>query len=230
MTESEWLVATDWRRMKPKIKVSKTVEPRKVRLFAVACCRRIAHLFEDARTDEVLELAEQFADGHVTRKRLDKAEGAALKAIREAVSQYGPNALAWARDAPWRAARDTAVYEGAESCLRALAPNTKDELRAQTALFREVFGNPYHRVRCDPAWLTTDVVALARGIYDERAFDRMPILADALQDAGCDSDLILNHCRDTAFLLGEPPAGSPKAPPVTHVRGCWVVDLLLKGK
>ena len=63
----------------------------------------------------------------------------------------------------------------------------------------------------DPAWLTSDAVALARGIYDERAFDRMPILADALQDAGCVNDEVLTHCR------GE----------VVHVRGCWVVDLLL---
>ena len=55
------------------------------------------------------------------------------------------------------------------------------------------------------------VVALARGIYDEKAFDRMPILADALQDAGCDNDDVLSHCR----------GGGP------HVRGCWVVDLLL---
>ncbi len=64
----------------------------------------------------------------------------------------------------------------------------------------------------DPAWRTSDVVALARGIYDDRAFDRMPILADALQDAGCNSDDILNHCRDT---------NTP------HARGCWVVDLVL---
>ena len=63
----------------------------------------------------------------------------------------------------------------------------------------------------DPAWLTSDVVALARGIYDERTFDRMPILADALQDAGCDSADILNHCRGAG----------------PHVRGCWVVDLVL---
>jgi hypothetical protein len=63
-----------------------------------------------------------------------------------------------------------------------------------------------------PAWLTSDVLALARGIYDDRAFDRMPILADALQDAGCDSADILDHCRDSKQV---------------HVRGCWVVDLVL---
>jgi hypothetical protein len=63
-----------------------------------------------------------------------------------------------------------------------------------------------------PAWRTTDVMLLAQGIYDAKAFDRMPILADALQDAGCDSDDVLNHCRDAAQV---------------HVRGCWVVDAVL---
>jgi len=77
---------------------------------------------------------------------------------------------------------------------------------------RDIFGNPFRPVAFAPAWRTSDVMLLAQGIYDERAFDRMPILADALQDAGCDSDDILNHCRDTAQV---------------HVRGCWVCDLVL---
>ena len=76
----------------------------------------------------------------------------------------------------------------------------------------EVFGNPFRLVAVDPAWRTSDVMLLATGIYAERAFDRMPILADALQDAGCDSDEILNHLRD---------------PNATHVRGCWALDLVL---
>lgn len=78
------------------------------------------------------------------------------------------------------------------------------------AAIRDLFGNPYRPVAVEPSWLTSTVVALANGIYEERAFDRMPILADALQDAGCDNDDVLTHCR------GDSP----------HVRGCWVVDLL----
>ncbi|MBN9118244.1 MAG: hypothetical protein J0I06_03635 [Planctomycetes bacterium] len=74
-----------------------------------------------------------------------------------------------------------------------------------------MFGNPFRPAPADPEWLTPIVVSLADGIYDERAFDRMPILADALQDAGCTNDDILSHCRDTSL---------------THVRGCWVIDLL----
>src|SRR5205814_838558 len=63
-----------------------------------------------------------------------------------------------------------------------------------------------------PEWRTETAVALARTMYDSREFSAMPILADALQDAGCDNDAILSHCRD---------ANQP------HVRGCWVVDLVL---
>jgi hypothetical protein len=106
-----------------------------------------------------------------------------------------------------------AMYDAKKSSLGTTLP---DELKApeyelQVHLLRDVFGNPFRPVAPDPAWLTPDVVALARGIYAEQAFDRMPILADALQDAGCANDEVLKHCRDTSLK---------------HVRGCWPVDLL----
>ena len=75
----------------------------------------------------------------------------------------------------------------------------------------DLFGNPFRPVSFDPRWKTADVVALARGIYDERAFDRMPLLADALMDAGCSDDRVIAHCRE----------------PGAHYRGCWVVDAVL---
>jgi len=87
----------------------------------------------------------------------------------------------------------------------------ESEMAAQSQLLRDIFGNPFRPVTVDPEWLTSTVVALARGIYDERAFDRLPILADALQDAGCENADVLDHCRG----------------PGPHARGCWVVDLLL---
>jgi hypothetical protein len=80
-------------------------------------------------------------------------------------------------------------------------------------LLKEIAGNPFRPVEFDSAWRTVDVMLLARGIYDEKAFDRMPILADAMQDAGCESAEILNHLRD---------------PHATHVRGCWALDLVLE--
>ena len=71
--------------------------------------------------------------------------------------------------------------------------------------------NPFRPMTFDPVWRTGTAVALAEGIYEERAFDRMTILADALEEASCNNADILIHC------LGEGP----------HIRGCWVVDLLL---
>ncbi|OAI51375.1 hypothetical protein AYO44_00775 [Planctomycetaceae bacterium SCGC AG-212-F19] len=85
------------------------------------------------------------------------------------------------------------------------------ELGRISDLLRDVFGNPFNHVTVDPAWRTANVTGLAEAIYTERAFDRMPILADALEDAGCTTPDVLNHCRQ----------------PGEHVRGCWVVDLVL---
>ena len=89
-------------------------------------------------------------------------------------------------------------------------PESIEEKGQQAQLLRDIFGNPFRPIAIDPRWLTSNVVELSRAIYDERAFEKMPILADALMDAGCDSDEIIAHCR------GDGP----------HVRGCWVVDLL----
>jgi hypothetical protein len=91
-------------------------------------------------------------------------------------------------------------------------PAYEAEAEAQVRRLREIFGNPFRPVAFDPAWRTTDVLLLARGIYEERAFERMPILADSLQEAGCGSADILNHLRDAN---------------ATHVRGCWALDLVL---
>lgn len=79
---------------------------------------------------------------------------------------------------------------------------------------RDIYSNPFHVSELDPRWLTSSVLDLADGIYTDRAFERLPILADALMDAGCDHDEIIHHCRS----------------PGPHVRGCWVVDLILGKK
>ncbi|HYH67899.1 MAG TPA: hypothetical protein VD866_24595 [Urbifossiella sp.] len=85
------------------------------------------------------------------------------------------------------------------------------ERAAQSILVRDIFGNPFRPVALDPTWRTEAVVGLATGIYADRAFDRLSVLADALEDAGCADADVLTHCRG----------------PGPHVRGCWVVDLLL---
>lgn len=81
----------------------------------------------------------------------------------------------------------------------------------QVELLRDMFGNPFCPESVHPACLTTRVKSLAKAIYDERRFADMPVLADALQEAGCDAEGILSHCRR----------------PGEHFRGCWVIDLLL---
>jgi hypothetical protein len=81
----------------------------------------------------------------------------------------------------------------------------------RVSLLRDIFGNPFRPVAFDPSWRTSTAVALASQMYESREFSAMPILADALQDAGCEDADILGHCRG----------------PGPHVRGCWVVDLVL---
>ena len=87
----------------------------------------------------------------------------------------------------------------------------KHHRQGSVILLRDIFGNPFRPIVADPAWLTPTVQFIAVALYQDRAFDRLPILADALEEAGCTNADVLLHCR----LPGE------------HVRGCWVVDLVL---
>jgi hypothetical protein len=123
--------------------------------------------------------------------------------------------MAWYA-AHYATAGDMVLAAGEASAWAADAAEDNDatgkEDHAHAALVRDIFGNPFRPVVFDPAWRTDTAVALARQMYDSRDFSAMPILADALQDAGCDSEYVLNHCRDAS---------------ATHVRGCWVVDLVL---
>jgi hypothetical protein len=210
MTEEEWFAEVDWRVLHERVQRRKNYA-REVQLFSVACCRPIAHLFDEPKCDEAVVVAELFADGLETRERLDEVSGI----VHATIGSDPPHYRGWARDAAWK----TALVGGCSAyvCLTAVGhvPTGADvaaELQAQTVLFRDIFQPTARKVKCNRVWLTSDVLALARGIYEDRAFDRMPILADALQDAGCDSPDILSHCRD---------ASQP------HVRGCGVVDLLL---
>ncbi|MBA4188888.1 MAG: hypothetical protein C0467_12900 [Planctomycetaceae bacterium] len=84
-------------------------------------------------------------------------------------------------------------------------------MAAHCDLVRDIFVNPFRTVTFSPEWRTSTAVSLAKQMYESRDFSAMPILADALQDAGCDNADVLDHCRGTG----------------PHVRGCWVVDMLL---
>jgi hypothetical protein len=88
------------------------------------------------------------------------------------------------------------------------------ERAMQAVLLRDIFGNTVHSVAISPSWLRWNggtIRSLAQAIYDERVFTRLPVLGDALEEAGCDDLDILRHCRG----------------PGPHVRGCWLIDLLL---
>jgi hypothetical protein len=197
MTEAEWLAATAPRSMLDFI--GKRASERKLRLFGVVCCRLIWEVLTDERSRTAVDVAERLADGTCSEHDRHLSREAANAAMLELVMQQDFEQAAYAQKARF-------CLENTESLTRIYTPpGSRDALR-------DIFGNPFHTVTLDLAWLTSTVVALARGIYEERAFDRMPILADALQDAGCDDEDVLNHCRDETQA---------------HFRGCWVVDLLL---
>jgi hypothetical protein len=104
-------------------------------------------------------------------------------------------------------------FDPTQAARTALGP--RRERAWQAALLREVFGDPFRPVCPEAAWLAGEdgcVGKVARALYEEGAFDEMPILADALEEAGCTDEQVLAHCRGG----GE------------HVRGCWVVDLVLR--
>jgi hypothetical protein len=231
VTEEEWLEATDPRPLLQRhlleLHLRKAID-RKLRLFAVACCSRMRHLLT-APGVQALRLAERLAEGLASiddcsrwcdqgaRRRVepdpvkDWSRPPARVTVYEVASRHS-----W--EAAYRTAQQTAHMGSVEAVrvrggewLRHWSKAMATQYAALTKLLRDIFGNPFRPVRDDPSWLTLTVRTLAEGIYADRVFDRLPILADALQDAGCENDEILTHCR------GDGP----------HVRGCWVVDLVL---
>ncbi len=171
----------------------------------------------------MIEVLERHVDGLVGQGQYEDAVLAAAFARADAEAKVGLNdSEERLESAPGLAAAAASTVRGgaAQFAARAVGCSSPSgfetgfafEQEAQAAILRDLFGNPFRPVALDPEWLTSDVLTLARGIYDDRAFDRMPILADALQEAGCANDDVLNHCRDTERV---------------HVLGCWLVDLLL---
>jgi hypothetical protein len=212
---------------------------RKLRLFACACYFRICHLLPDAVALAAVQVAERFADGLATladleeatarlRGPLDALEGpwraargdqweallpthAALSLASQAVRTEAPKAAYYASsNASWTIA--AIRHPGVAMSDSDFSRSEVAEQRIQTRLLRCIFGLlPFRPVTIEPAWQTSAVRRLAEVIHEEKAFDRMPILADALEDAGCSDASILGHLRR----------------PDEHVRGCWPVDLAL---
>jgi hypothetical protein len=198
--------------LRKETKVTRTnAGRRKLRLFACGCCRLLWDLLE-LPLQNAVAVAEQFADGLATKGQLEMARNRALKSQREIgdarVETATSLACATTESRPFGAAFDMTAME---LPLAGYTSGAKDGEAVLADLLCCVFGDAFEPVRLGRGWRTSNVTALAQSIYDERAFDRLPILADALEDAGCDNADILNHCRQ----------------PGEHVRGCWAVDLVL---
>jgi hypothetical protein len=207
VTEQEWLACTDPQPMLEFLRDK--ASDRKLRLFAVAACR---HRYRDMVREfpacrEACEAAERDADGLASREELSAAyRGAQGWADHFNDANFG----IWGPYGEIMAVAGL-VFWPAPSGPREMCDRNSPH---QAALLRNIFGNPFRPVTLNPAllaWNDGTVVRLAQAIYEDRAFDRLPILGDALEEAGCDDADILAHCRGQ----GE------------HVRGCWVVDLLL---
>lgn len=224
MTESEWQACTDPQKMLEFLEGK--MSERKCRLFIVACCRRIWHLITNERSQEAVEIAERYADGFATSVELAEAYEAAWPPVHQVgmLNLFATFVVCGSCSSDLfsslRIAGKTHVQGIAHHVVSAVIRQYHiNEERAvgwsrQDAFLRCIFGNPFCPVVIEHAWLAWNdgtIPKLAQAIYDERAFDRLPILADALEESGCTNSDILHHCRQ----------------PDEHVRGCWVVDLIL---
>lgn len=230
MTEAEWVACTDPQKMLEFLRGR--ASDRKLRLFAVESVRLVSNWLVHPNSRAALEASERVAEGVNSPDILSPTYRAAWDVLP--LEPFGDLHVTAAR-AAGRTVQDQS-YEAA-----ILTKNEVVELHAEmeeekvtsedekyraywigkaqgetllASCLRDILGNPFRPVAIDPAWLAWNdgtIPKLARTIYDDRAFDRMPIFADALEEAGCDNADILAHCRQ----------------PGEHVRGCWVVDLIL---
>jgi hypothetical protein len=226
VTEAEWLEAQSpenlllWLGAKRRRRRSM----RKNGLFVVACAERVMPFMTRDVLVRGVELSARMAEGTADEAECD----AFLDEFRVACTPGVPGPQEVARVIPHHSVYVTLPHRtgqssekqaviAARSCVGVYhaandGPRAVQEASAQAALLREVVGNPFRPVAFSPEWRTDIAVVLAQQMYESREFSAMPILADALQDAGCDSPEVLDHCRDAGRV---------------HVRGCWVVDLVL---
>jgi hypothetical protein len=198
MQESEWLECRSPTEMLRFL--GPRISGRKLRLYGCAGCRRLWWMLWDERSRNAVEVSERFADGLASAEELNAAAALAQEAVREfQPPRFGANAAETAlmtTQSPGEAA-DRAATKAADA-----------------DMLRDLCGNPFRPVTIDPFWLAWNdgtVVRMAQAIYEDGLFTHLPILADALEEAGCNNPVILAHCRQ--------PGG--------HQRGCWLVDLLL---
>ena len=231
MTEAEWRAGRDFDGMLEVLR-HHHISDRRCRLFACACCRHAGHLIADASVWSLLERSEEYVEGllaHAEVEELRAAEEARRPSVRPFsrmamlgacldIARYAipsPHALSIAHEVSSQivGALCTEDYEERGGHRDPVGRFILSDLGrdAQALLLQDIMGNPFRPVTFSPSWRTDTAVALAAGMYEFRDFSPMPVLADALQDAECDSAEVLDHCRA----------------PGPHVRGCWVVDAVL---
>jgi hypothetical protein len=208
MTEADWLELGDARALSFELEPGKwpRVTDRTLRLIGAACCRLVWDHLRDPRSRHIVELVERLADGKATWEDLtDTVLGGGL--LDESYSDPGHALLILVRG----------IGNGRDHRISQLLGHLQRKMVSDSLawLVRDVIGNPF---RTQPAILTEvlawndgTVLRLAQGVYEERAFEQLPILADALLDAGCEQEELIGHCRSEG----------------PHVRGCWGVDLIL---
>lgn len=227
LTEAEWLTCEHAHPLLEFLRGK--ASNRKVTLFAVACYRRMWGLAHE-RCRGVVEAIEQFVDGHASEEQVGEAYAAWISLNDAHLGQFDDGAGGCTMAAIPNIVRgginfaeavmDTAIsaagFLGAKS-MPVTEPYDFDkaamdaECMVQADLARDIFGNPLCPAKVDRLWQTPPVLDLAGAIYEDRRFDRLAQLAQALADAGCNEDSILSHCQQ----------------PGEHVRGCWVLDLVL---
>lgn len=221
MTEKEWLTCNGPKKMFQFIKPK--ASPRQLRLLACGCCRHFWHLYPDERSRRAVEVAEQYADGLATEEVTFSAWEAAYDVKRERWGGDEAILQDWAEGSPSYdpfeddCTKAAGIFGKGEtenaSLIVTNAPHAKRVVLAN--LLRDIFGNPF---RPQPTikhswliWQSGTVKTMAQAIYDDNQFADMPMLADALEEAGCSNTDILNHLRG----------------PAPHCRGCWALDLVL---
>jgi hypothetical protein len=213
MTEQEWQTSEQ---VTPMLRhLDGKISTRKLRLFACACCRSIRHLFKDEAVGRMIEYVEHHAD---TAFSLSEYFGRWNDIARDQRGCLTSRFFVLIRTtlAP-KLTTSTAVDIAQQVWLASDRPGAEVN-DFQTRTLCCIVGNPFRPVSLNRSRLTATVVALARGAYDDCTLpagtldcDRLAVLADALEDAGCSEPSLLDHLRG----------------PGPHVRGCWAVDLLL---
>jgi hypothetical protein len=215
MTEAAWLRGAYIEQLLEY--VLRRADARRVALFGCACCRCAQDWSLPPLERKAIEANERYRDGEIARRTWLRAELALIAESRKPSRPLTPWELDF-RNAVLQLFHDTTGFSVVHALTRAVHAVSTPEYAATFEaklcfVIRDIFGNPFRTVPFAPEWRTDTVRAMARAMYESREFGAMPILADALQEAGCDSAPILDHCRD---------------PNEIHVRGCWVVDRVLE--